>query len=94
MEDSGARDECQDLLRSRLDDQEAYDGLLQDLGDVGRTACDVLAFQEIQVKALKIMKEEQEKKKQYESIKFGVEKRWEPPKKTAKELEELENPFA
>ena len=53
-----------------------------------------LAFQEIQVKALKIMKEEQEKKKQYESIKFGVEKRWEPPKKTAKELEELENPFA
>ena len=44
MEDSGARDECQDLLRSRLDDQEAYDGLLQDLGDVGRTACDVLGF--------------------------------------------------
>ena len=53
-----------------------------------------LAFQEIQVKALKIMREEQEKQKQYESIKFGVEKRWEPPKKTAKELEDLENPFA
>ena len=53
-----------------------------------------LAFQEIQAKALKIMREEQDKKRQYENVQFGVERRWEPPKKTAKELEEFENPFA
>jgi len=51
-----------------------------------------LAFQEIQVKALKVMREEQKKRDEYEAIKFGVEKRWEPPTRTSNEGE-LENPF-
>ena len=53
-----------------------------------------LAFQEVQVKALKIMQDEQEKKKARENMKFGVERRWNPPAKTDKQLKELENPFA
>ena len=53
-----------------------------------------LAFQEVQVKALKIIEDEQAKKKERENIKFGVERRWNPPTKTDKELKELENPFA
>ena len=53
-----------------------------------------LAFQEVQVKALKIIQDEQEKKKEREKIKFGVERRWNPPTKTAEQLKELENPFA
>ena len=53
-----------------------------------------LAFQEVQVKALKIMQDEQEKKKARENMKFGVERRWNPPVKTDKQLKELENPFA
>jgi hypothetical protein len=51
-----------------------------------------LAFQEIQVKALKMMRDEQKKRDEYEAIKFGVEKRWEPPARTSKDGE-LENPF-
>ena len=55
-----------------------------------------LAFQEIQVKALGIITDEQQKKDKYGNIKFGVEKRWEPPARSSKEMEELEknNPFA
>ena len=53
-----------------------------------------LAFQEIQVKALKIMAEEQKKRDESHHVKFGVETRWNPPTKTVEELEELENPFA
>ena len=55
-----------------------------------------LAFQELQVKALKIMRQEQKKRDEYEAIKFGVEKKWEPPMRESKEgkVEELENPFA
>lgn len=55
-----------------------------------------LAFQEIQVKALEIMQDEQAKRDEHKSRKFGVEKKWEPPAKSSKDLEELENhnPFA
>ncbi len=55
-----------------------------------------LAFQSIQVKALALMKEQQKKRNEYEAIKFGVEKRWEPPARSSKEVEEMEshNPFA
>ncbi|KAL6719333.1 hypothetical protein ACLMJK_003572 [Lecanora helva] len=55
-----------------------------------------LAFQEIQVKALRIMEDEQQKKKDYQAVKFGIERRWEPPTRSAQEIEELEksNPFA
>lgn len=55
-----------------------------------------LAFQEIQVKALAIMKEEQQKRDEYAAIKFGVEKKWQPPARSRKEVEDLENdnPFA
>ena len=54
-----------------------------------------LAFQEIQVKVLGIIKDEQEKKDQYAHVKHGIEKRWEPPSMTYKDVKELErmNPF-
>lgn len=52
-----------------------------------------MAFQEIQVKALKIMREEQKRRDEYEAIKFGVERRWEAPTEGAEE-KELCNPFA
>ena len=41
-----------------------------------------LAFQEIQVNALETMREEQKKRDEYESIKFGVERVWKPTDKT------------
>ncbi len=54
-----------------------------------------LAFQEIQIKVLKVIREKQEKKDDYEAIKFGVERRWEPPLNTnATRREEFDNPFA
>ena len=55
-----------------------------------------LAFQEIQVKALQTMRDEQKKRDEYEAIKFGVERKWEPRVKAGEEREdeELENPFA
>ena len=52
-----------------------------------------MAFQEIQMKALKVMREEQKKRDDYEAIKFGVERRWEAPTEGAEE-KELYNPFA
>lgn len=55
-----------------------------------------LAFQEIQVKAMAIMREEQKKRDIYEAIPFGIERRWEPEERSSKEMAELErqNPFA
>ena len=55
-----------------------------------------VAFQEIEGKVLKIMRDEQQKRDQSENMKFGVEKKWEPPTKNTKAFEELEknNPFA
>ncbi len=38
-----------------------------------------LAFQEIQVKALKIMREEQRKRDEAEMVQYGVERVWNPP---------------
>lgn len=38
-----------------------------------------LAFQEIQVRALATMRDEQRRRDEMESVKFGVERRWEPP---------------
>ncbi|KAI9821937.1 MAG: hypothetical protein M1827_002519 [Pycnora praestabilis] len=38
-----------------------------------------LAFQEIQVRALKVMREEQKKREARENIQYGVEKVWNPP---------------
>lgn len=52
-----------------------------------------MAFQEIQMKALKVMREEQKKRDEYEAIKFGVERKWEAPTEGAEE-KELYNPFA
>ena len=53
-----------------------------------------LAFQEIQVKALKIMKEKQQQTEEYANIPFGLERKWEPPAgKISSETEEIENPF-
>ena len=55
-----------------------------------------LAFQEIQIKALGIMKDEQQKRDKYGAVKFGVEKKWQPPARDDKAVEDLErnNPFA
>ena len=53
-----------------------------------------LAFQEIQVKALKLIKEKQQLKEQYAKAQFGTERRWEPPAgKVSNESDESENPF-
>lgn len=52
-----------------------------------------MAFQEIQMKALKVMREEQKKREEYEAIKFGVERKWEAPTEGAEE-KEMYNPFA
>ena len=40
-----------------------------------------LAFQEIQVRALATMREEQKRRDELEAVKYGVERRWEPPLK-------------
>ncbi len=55
-----------------------------------------LAFQSIQIRALALIKEKQQKREEYAAIKFGVEKRWEPPARSSQEVERLEshNPFA
>jgi len=53
-----------------------------------------LAFQEIQVKTLNIMKNEQQKRDEDGSIKFGVEKRWDPiSKANYVDSRNLDNPF-
>ena len=52
-----------------------------------------MAFQEIQMKALKVMREEQKKRDEYEAIRFGVERKWEAPTEGAEE-KEMYNPFA
>ncbi|KAI4096849.1 MAG: hypothetical protein LQ344_000649 [Seirophora lacunosa] len=38
-----------------------------------------MAFQQIQVRILKIMRERQKERDELEAIKFGVERKWEPP---------------
>ena len=54
-----------------------------------------LAFQEIQVKALKAMKDEQQRREERKALRFGVERKWEPPKRSPRTMERLEteNPF-
>ena len=57
------------------------------------------AFQEISVKATNIMSAERRKRDEQKTVRFGVERKWEPPKggrRNSKEIERLEqeNPFA
>lgn len=56
-----------------------------------------LAFQEIQVKALKIMREEQQKRDEAELVQYGVERVWNPPETVTTSNRdagyELEDPF-
>ena len=53
-----------------------------------------LAFQEIQVKVLKLIKEKQQLRDQYENIQFGMERRWEAPAgKASIESDETGDPF-
>ena len=52
-----------------------------------------LAFQEIQVKALKLIKEKQQQREEYENIPFGVELRWSPPPGKISSESEMDNPF-
>ncbi|KAL9039932.1 MAG: hypothetical protein Q9214_004680 [Letrouitia sp. 1 TL-2023] len=56
-----------------------------------------MAFQEIQVKTLAVMREAQKKRDEYQAIKFGVERKWEPPlgfdSKVDSTGQVLENPF-
>ena len=55
-----------------------------------------LAFQEIATKASIIMIEERRKQEEQKPIRFGIERQWEPPKRSKEEIErlEMENPFA
>ncbi|KAI4214877.1 MAG: hypothetical protein LQ351_002590 [Letrouitia transgressa] len=56
-----------------------------------------MAFQEIQVRTLAAMREAQKKRDEYQAIKFGVERKWEPPlgfdSKVDSTGQTLENPF-
>jgi hypothetical protein len=45
-----------------------------------------LAFQEIQVRALKVMREEQVKREEKASLQYGVEKPWHPPARQSSRL--------
>ena len=55
-----------------------------------------LAFQEITLKATKMIVEEQKRQEERKGVKFGVERRWEPAPKNSDDWERLEaeNPFA
>ncbi|KAG8527510.1 uncharacterized protein KY384_007662 [Bacidia gigantensis] len=55
-----------------------------------------LAFQEISIKAMKIITEEQKRKDGLKTVTFGVERQWQVPRRSAEEVERLEreNPFA
>lgn len=46
---------------------------------LGAPVVTFLAFQEIQVRALATMREQQERRDQYASVRFGQERKWEPP---------------
>lgn len=63
---------------------------------LGATLVTFLAFQEISLKATKIIVEEQKKQEERKGIKPGVERRWEPAPKNSDDWERLEaeNPFA
>ncbi|KAL8930976.1 MAG: hypothetical protein Q9208_000077 [Pyrenodesmia sp. 3 TL-2023] len=56
-----------------------------------------MAFQQIQVKILKIMREKQQERDEREAIKFGIERKWEPPggfgPRDSDESEASINPF-
>ncbi|KAI4202748.1 MAG: hypothetical protein LQ346_001910 [Caloplaca aetnensis] len=56
-----------------------------------------MAFQQIQVKILKTMREKQQERDEREAIKFGVERKWEPPggfgPRDSDESEAYINPF-
>jgi hypothetical protein len=45
---------------------------------LGAPVVTFLAFQEIQVRALATMRHQQERREQYASMRFGVERKWEP----------------
>ena len=57
-----------------------------------------MAFQQIQVRILKIMREQQKMRDEREAIKFGVERKWEPPggfgPRDSAGSEAYTNPFA
>lgn len=56
-----------------------------------------MAFQQIQVRILKTMREKQKERDECEAIKFGVERKWEPPggfgERDSAESEAYINPF-
>ena len=54
-----------------------------------------MALKDIQIKALELIEAEQQKRDVYNRLKDGVERRWEPPVRSDKAIEELErnNPF-
>ncbi|KAL8725314.1 MAG: hypothetical protein Q9181_006459 [Wetmoreana brouardii] len=56
-----------------------------------------MAFQQIQVKVLKTMREQQQKRDENEAMQFGVERKWEPPggfgPRDSAESEAYTNPF-
>ena len=59
---------------------------------LGAPVVTFLAFQEIQVRALATMREQQERREQYASVRFGLERKWEPPAEGVLDGL-LENPF-
>lgn len=60
---------------------------------LGAPVVTFLAFQSIQIKALHVIQEEQRRQEEYDSIEFGVERRWEPPERFSMENEGIRNPF-
>lgn len=56
-----------------------------------------MAFQQIQVRILKTMREQQKVRDEYEAMKFGVERKWEPPggfgPRDSADSEAYTNPF-
>ena len=62
---------------------------------LGAPVVTFLAFQEIQVRALATMREQQERRAQYATMRFGLERKWEPPAEGAQGVLGgiLENPF-
>ncbi len=58
---------------------------------LGAPVVTFLAFQEIQVRALATMRDQQRRREQYASMKFGMERKWEPDEEAMSG--DLENPF-
>ena len=63
---------------------------------LGANLATFLAFQEIALKATEIMDKARKSKEEQKTVKFGVERQWDPPWKSTEEWErlELKNPFA